>query len=296
MIEGIINKLLGGFYYVMTDNGVLECRARGLFRKQDIKPLVGDRVGVQIDSLDETKGYIIEVRDRDTRLDRPAVANVNQSVIVFSIKNPKPNIHLLDKMLFLCEVSGIDPLIVFNKCDLDEDGTLFDELKDIYKSTGYRVIETSTKQNIGIDQLRKALEDRITVFAGPSGVGKSTLLNVIIPGLKLNTGEVSKKIQRGKHTTRHTELILVPGGGFVLDTPGFTSLDLAEIEPEDIKAYMPEFVKYQEDCRFQNCNHMNEPSCAVIDALNREEIHFSRYNSYKLLFNQAGEDKRRKSW
>lgn len=296
MIEGIIHKLLGGFYYVATDDGILETRARGLFRNEDVKPLVGDHVSVEIDPLDGHKGTIMKVHKRRTKLVRPAVANVDRALIVFALNNPKPNIHLLDKMLIMCEMSGIEPLICFNKIDLDETGEGQAEMLKIYEESHYEVIFTSPHVEESLQALRDALNGHISVVAGPSGVGKSTLLNAIMPGLKLNTGEISQKIKRGKHTTRHTELILLPGGGFVLDTPGFTSLELSDLSHGDIKHMMPEIVRHQEGCRFSDCNHINEPACAVIAALDAGEIHFSRYQSYKMLYVQLENDRRRQSW
>jgi ribosome biogenesis GTPase len=296
LLEGIIHKLLGGFYYVMTDSGVICCRARGLFRHEDIKPLVGDRVKIQLDELDDMKGTVVEVLPRSTELVRPSVANVDQAIIVFALTHPKPNLNLLDKLLVLCELSGVEPIIVFNKCDLESDGSHFDDLLLTYALTDYHVLKTSTKENVGIESLKKVLVNRISVFAGPSGVGKSTLLNTLMPGLSLHTGAVSEKIQRGKHTTRHTELIVLPSGGFVLDTPGFTSLDLSSLEGEQLKDYMPDITKLQESCRFDDCVHINEPGCAVIESLNSGVLHFSRYQSYKLMMSQLEKDRRNKSW
>lgn len=296
MVEGIIHKLLGGFYYVFTDGEIWCCRARGLFRNENIKPLVGDKVLVQPDSLESHKGYIIEVLPRETELVRPAVANVNQAVIVFSLTSPKPNLPLLDKLLIFCEMSGVEPLICFNKSDLDDNGVLFAAMKAIYQTSGYHVIETSTKVEHGKDALIEALTNRISVFAGPSGVGKSSLVNNIIPGLQLITGEVSEKIQRGKHTTRHTELIALPFGGFVLDTPGFTSLELDGVTAIELKDLMPDFVLFQEECRFDDCQHVNEPGCAVLEALAQGKIHESRYTSYQLMLKQLVSDRRKKSW
>lgn len=299
VVKGIIQKLLGGFYYVAVDEGVWCCRARGLFRKAAIKPLVGDSVLVQPDPLEPEKGYIVDVLPRTSELLRPSVANVNQAVIVFALTKPKPNFNLLDKLLVFCEVSGVSPLICLNKMDLDHDGDLLGQVMAIYKHSGYRMISSSTKVAGGAESLREALRDRITVFAGPSGVGKSSLVNAVIPGLGLVIGEVSEKIERGKHTTRHTELIGLPEGGYVLDTPGFTSLELSEIEdfePRDLKDLMPEFEQYQEQCRFDDCQHINEPGCEVIAAVAAGEIHTSRYESYLLMFQQLSGNRRKKSW
>ncbi len=298
-IQGIIQKLLGGFYYVAVDQTIWCCRARGLFRKEEIKPVVGDVVLFQPDPLEPNKGYIVEVLPRQSQLVRPSVANVNQAVIVFAVTKPKPNFNLLDKLLVFCEVSGVEPVLLFNKQDLDPTGELMAQIKEIYSATGYRVLVTSTKVEGGSAVLEGLLKDRISVFAGPSGVGKSSLVNAIIPGLSLITGEMSEKIDRGKHTTRHTELIALPFGGFVLDTPGFTSLELSEIEGfelEDLKDLFPEFIPFQENCRFDDCKHINEPGCAVCEALSKGFIHESRYDSYQLMLQQLSANRRKKSW
>lgn len=294
LIEGIIYKLLSGTYYVNIGSETLACKARGLFRLEEIKPLVGDRVSVQRDSFEKGKGVIIEVKERATELTRPPVANVNQAVIVVAVKRPKPNIHLLDKMLILCEQSNIYPIITINKSDLDESEEVAERIANIYANTGYPLLKTSAMSLESTDRLKDILKDNISVFAGPSGVGKSSLLNAMIPNLKLQTGAVSKKIERGKHTTRHVELIELPFGGMVLDTPGFTSLDMT-IELADLANCFPEFVTYSKHCRFGNCMHINEPNCAVIQALNREVIHFSRYQSYKMLYRQIENNRRNKS-
>lgn len=285
-IDGIISKLLPGTYFVTTASGVYECRARGLFRKDDIKPIVGDQVRIDPDEFEDDKGYIVEVYARSSQLVRPAVANVDQAVLVAACDKPKPNLQLLDKMLISCEVAQIKPIIVINKIDIDEDEQQAQTLREIYQTTGYKVITTSATENLQIDALKTILKDRVTVFAGPSGVGKSSLLNAILPDIKLQIGEISKKIKRGKHTTRHTELIRLAFGGYVLDTPGFTALNVSAIDSYDLQLYFPEFYHYRGDCQFADCLHLKEPNCAVIQALNVGAIHFSRYQSYQTLLNQ----------
>lgn len=299
LVRGIIHKLLGGFYYVAEGQTIWCCRARGLFRKDEIKPVVGDEVLLQPDPLEANKGYIVEVLPRTSQLVRPSVANVNQAVIVFALTKPKPNFNLLDKLLVFCEVSGVEPVILFNKMDLDTSGELMAQIKAIYATSGYRIMVASTIVPEGTCELEETLKDRITVFAGPSGVGKSSLVNSIIPGIGLVIGEMSEKIERGKHTTRHTELIPLPFGGFVLDTPGFTSLEISEIEGfelEDLKDLIPEFQNFQEACRFDDCQHINEPGCAVREALSNGLIHPSRYESYQLMLQQLSANRRKKSW
>jgi len=295
MVNGIIYKALSGFYYVKTDEGTLECKARGVFRIQKNTPLVGDYVEVELDQETAMKGTIVKIKERSIEFKRPAVANVDQALIVFALKNPAPNMNLLDKLLVMCEHTGIEPILVFNKFDLDEKH-FFDEMDKIYASSGYTLVKASTKVHGGTETLKKVLKDKITVFCGPSGVGKSSLLNAVQHGLKLKIGELSEKIQRGKHTTRHTELVALDFGGFVVDTPGFTSLAIDEISIDEIKDCFPEFRDRAEKCRFDDCLHIDEPGCEIIRCLDTGEIHFSRYQSYKQFIYQKKEDRRNKTW
>ncbi len=283
IIKGIIYKLLGGIYYVGTDSGNFACKARGLFRLNGIKPLVGDRVMIEPDQYSDDEGFIVEVLERQNQLVRPPVANVDQAVIVVATENPKPNIHLLDKMLLSCEIAGVEPVIVVNKSDLTDETS---PLIDIYANTGYKVVLTSALLSCRIEQVSALLSNRVSVFAGASGVGKSSLLNAIIPNLALKTGGVSKKIKRGKHTTRHTELIKLPQGGYVLDTPGFTSLDISGVSKYQLAHFFPDIEKHADDCRFQDCLHIKEPNCAVRAAIEANKIHQSRYKSYQMILKQ----------
>ena len=283
MLEGIIIKGIGGFYYVKTVNGVIESRARGVFRDEGITPLVGDRVKVRI-SDEDNSGYIDEILPRTNQLLRPPVANISQAIIVMSIKNPDINTWLLDKFLLMAEHIKLNIIICFNKLDLSEKEVI--ELRDIYKRAGYKVIITSIKENIGIDELIASLKGYITVFAGPSGVGKSSLLNKINPNLNRETGVVSSKSKRGKHTTRSVELLELEDDTFVLDTPGFSSLNLDFIdEASDIKEYFKEISKYGAECRFQSCLHDKEPDCAVKAYVKNGVIDEKRYSNYLLLLN-----------
>ncbi|MEI3044267.1 MAG: ribosome small subunit-dependent GTPase A [Romboutsia timonensis] len=293
MINGKIIKGIGGFYYVDTENGLYECRARGIFRKNKITPLVGDRVSISVVDEENKKGVVEEIEKRDTELVRPPIANVDKALIVFAIKNPSPNLSLLDRFIVLAEKENLEIVIVFTKVDLDTDGELLGELKSIYEVSGYKVISVSNKLKLNIDKIKEELKENTVVFAGPSGVGKSSLLNEVDKNFELKTGEVSDKIKRGKHTTRHAELLKLECGGMVADTPGFSSLTLDDIDESELKEYFIEFDKYDE-CRFgSRCIHENEPSCAVKEAVENGEISKKRYESYIQLLNEIRSGKRR---
>lgn len=293
MINGKIIKGIGGFYYVDTEKGLYECRARGIFRKNKITPLVGDRVSISVVDEENKKGVVEEIEKRDTELVRPPIANVDKALIVFAIKNPSPNLSLLDRFIVLAEKENLEIVIVFTKVDLDANGELLEELKSIYEVSGYKVIPVSNKLKLNIDKIKEELKENTVVFAGPSGVGKSSLLNEVDKNFELKTGEVSDKIKRGKHTTRHAELLKLECGGMVADTPGFSSLTLDDIDESELKEYFIEFDKY-DDCRFgSRCIHENEPSCAVKEAVENGEISKKRYESYIQLLNEIRSGKRR---
>lgn len=293
MINGKIIKGIGGFYYVDTEKELYECRARGIFRKNKITPLVGDRVSISVVDEENKKGVVEEIEERDTELVRPPIANVDKALIVFAIKNPSPNLSLLDRFIVLAEKENLEIVIVFTKVDLDTDDKLLDELKNIYEVSGYKVIPVSNKLKLNIDKIKEELKENTVVFAGPSGVGKSSLLNEVDKNFELKTGEVSDKIKRGKHTTRHAELLKLECGGMVADTPGFSSLTLDDIDENELKEYFIEFDKYDE-CRFgSRCIHENEPSCAVKEAVENGEISKKRYDSYIQLLNEIRSGKRR---
>ena len=293
MIDGIIIKGIGGFYYVDTDNGLYECRARGIFRKEKIVPLVGDNVKIGIVDEENKKGVVEEIFERETELIRPPIANVNKAIIVFAIKNPSPNLSLLDRFIVLAEKEGLEIVIVLTKVDLSTTEEV-DRIKNIYELSGYKVIPVSNKENLNIDKIKEELSNNIVVFAGPSGVGKSSLLNRIDTNFKLQTGEVSDKIKRGKHTTRHAELLKLECGGMVADTPGFSSLTLDDIEEGELKEYFIEFDDFSDDCKFGGrCMHENEPSCGVKEAVNENKVAKERYDSYIQLLNEMRQGKRR---
>ncbi|MCC5911976.1 MAG: ribosome small subunit-dependent GTPase A [Clostridiaceae bacterium] len=279
MKKGRLIKGIGGFYYVDVEGIVYECKARGIFRQMKITPLVGDYVEITVLDEDHKKGVLEKIMERRTELIRPVVANVDQAIIVFAVTRPEPNITLLDRFLVLAESEDLDITICFNKADLATDNK-HKELVKVYEAAGYKVILTSAKDEKSVKLLKETLADKTNVFAGPSGVGKSTLLNKIDSGLNLQTGEISQKNARGKHTTRHAELIAIENHGWVVDTPGFSSLDLDFIEEEDLALYFPEFAPYIEDCKFSTCKHLKEPKCAVKSALKSGEIYEKRYESY----------------
>ena len=292
MIEGRIIKGIGGFYYIETEKGLYECRSRCIFRKNKITPLVGDFVKISVVDEDNKKGVVEEIQERKTELVRPPIANVNKALIVFAVKNPTPHLSLLDRFIVLAERENLEIVIILTKIDLDDDNT-FEKIKNIYEPCGYKVIGVSNLENKNIDKVKEELKDNTVVFAGPSGVGKSSLLNQIDSNFQLKTGDVSDKIKRGKHTTRHAELFELKFGGMVADTPGFSSLTLDDIEDIDLKDYFIEFEDY-DDCKFgSRCIHQNEPNCAVKEAVENGEIPKERYESYIQLLNEIRQGKRR---
>lgn len=289
MIPGIITKGIGGFYYVDTGEKLYECRARGLFRLKNVKPIVGDYVEIEVE--DKTgQGYIINIKDRKSEMIRPEVANVEQVIIVFAAKNPDINMSLLQKFLVYAEYIGLKIVICINKVDLDLDEE-YKPILEMLNTIPYNVLKTSAVLRIGIKELIDFLADKISVFAGPSGAGKSSLLNAINPDLQLKTGQISSKTKRGTHTTRHTELIKLEFGGMVVDTPGFTSFDMIQIDEEELQLYYPEFQNYR-ICRFPSCIHDKEPNCGIKDAVEKGLINKIRYESYIQMLKELREMRR----
>lgn len=290
MMKGKIIKGIAGFYYIHTGKGLYECKAKGVFRNKKIKPLVGDNV--QVDILDEEKkiGNIVQIEERKNSLIRPAVANVDQAIVIFANAQPAPNLNLLDRFLVSMEQYGVETIICFNKCDIVTKEQM-EQLKEVYESC-YQVVFTSTKEEIGMQEIHDLLKNKTTVFAGPSGVGKSSMINYINPEAQMETGQISRKIERGKHTTRHSELFQIEEDTYIMDTPGFTSLYVNEIEKEELHFYFPEFEPYEGQCRFQGCVHIHEPDCAVKQALSEGKIHEKRYENYQMFYEELKEKKK----
>jgi len=290
MIEGIITKGVGGNYYVDIGSKIIECRARGLFRLKNIKPLVGDKVLIRITEEDEDMGYIEEIKERTSEIKRPPVANAQQLVIIFSVKNPEPSFILLDKLLIAAKSNNLNPVICINKSDLANEEEK-ENILNIYKNTDYKIIFTSKYNEDSLQNLKDILKDRLNVFSGPSGVGKSSLMNAIEPGFYLETGEISDKLKRGRHTTRHAEIFKLSFGGYAVDTPGFSSFELEGVDEYSLKSYYPEIVKYDEGCKFLDCLHYKEPGCVIKEAVNSDLISKVRYNNYIKLLEQIKESK-----
>lgn len=291
-MQGKIIKGIAGFYYVhVVESGLYECKAKGIFRKEKMKPLVGDIV--EIDILDETekKGNITEITERKNELIRPAVANIDQALVVFAVTKPKPHFNLLDRFLIMMESKGIPVVLCFNKKDIATEPEI-QELKDIYENCGYRIVFTSAVEGENTEELKALLHGKTTAIAGPSGVGKSSLINIFQPNANMETGSISEKIERGKHTTRHSELIWIEDNTYIMDTPGFSSLYTNEFEKEELKYYFTEFSEYEGQCRFLGCDHIHEPGCAVKQALDEGKIHPVRYANYLEMYNELKEKRR----
>lgn len=291
-MQGKIIKGIAGFYYVHVEGqGVYECKAKGIFRKDHVKPLVGDDVIVDVLDEEEMLGNIRQILPRRSALVRPAVANVDQALIIFAIVKPNPNFNLLDRFLIRMERQKLPTIICFNKQDIAS-AQEKEALRHSYETCGYKVLFMSALENEGIEEVRKLLTGKTTTVAGPSGVGKSSLINKLVPTANMKTGDISVKIERGKHTTRHSEIIALGEGTYIVDTPGFTSLEISEMTKEELGQYYPEFVQYEPYCKFSGCAHINEPSCGVKDAVAEGRISKVRYDNYKTLYQELKELKR----
>jgi ribosome biogenesis GTPase len=291
-MQGKIIKGIAGFYYIYAEDGnVYECKAKGIFRKDNFKPLVGDNVEITVLNEEEKEGSVTSILPRRNSLIRPAVANVDQAFLIFAMENPKPNFLLLDRFLIMMKQQEIPAVICFNKKDVGEKEEM-EKLYEIYTGCGYRVVLSSTYEGEGMDEIHEILKGKTTVVAGPSGVGKSSITNCMQGEVQMETGEISKKLKRGKHTTRHSQVIPVEKNTFLVDTPGFSSLYLIDMKEEELRDYFPEFVMYEPQCRFQGCMHIHEPGCAVKKALSEGKISQQRYDNYLALYEELKEKRR----
>lgn len=285
-MNGKIIKGIAGFYYVhVPDMGVYECKAKGIFRKENQKPVVGDDVDMDIINEENKKGNIAKILPRRNQLIRPAVANISQAVVIFSVVKPEPNLALLDRFLIMMEQQNIPCRICFNKADLATKEQI-ESLQKEYEASGYPVLFVSAKEQTGLEELRKWLADKTSTVAGPSGVGKSSLINRLQDEVCMETGNISEKIERGKHTTRHAQLISLGENSYIMDTPGFSSLEIPKMEKEDLRFCYPEFTEYENTCKYLGCMHVSEPGCAVKEALAEGVIGKNRYANYVQFFDE----------
>lgn len=294
IIEGLILKGIGGFYYVETTDGIYECRARGKFRKDKITPLAGDRV--TLDAVEDGTGFVTQIHPRKNYLVRPPVANIDHLFIICSLKDPKPDTCIIDKSVAAAELRDIDPVVIITKSDFAECRDLAEKLRLIYEKAGISCLTVSSLTGEGTEEIRKLMTGNISALTGNSGAGKSTLLNAIFPDFQLKTGEISQKLGRGRHTTREVELYKIGENAYVADTPGFSTFDIERYEMTDKSEIVYGFrdlMHYFGQCQFTSCTHTCEKGCAILEAVENGEISRSRWNSYLQMFNEV---KDRKQW
>ncbi len=292
MLTGRIVKGIAGFYYVdLPDLGVYECRARGIFRKDGKKPLVGDIVGIEITHEGDKEGNLIEIFPRKNELFRPLAANVDQALVVFAMKSPDPNLMLLDRFLIAMEQQNVPAAICFNKTDLAEDGQK-EALAHAYEKSGAKLFFACVETGEGLPAILEHLAGKTTLLAGPSGVGKSSLTNACQSDIRMETGEISRKLLRGKNTTRHAQLIPAGAGTYLMDTPGFTFLETRDLPKENLRFFYPEFAPYEGTCRFDGCTHIHEPGCMVLKALAEGDISSIRHENYTRIFQDLAEQEK----
>lgn len=293
-MQGKIVKGIAGFYYVhVSGRGVYECKAKGIFRKDNIKPLVGDDVEIEITDAANYKGNIISILPRRNSLIRPAVANIDQALVIFAVSKPEPNYNLLDRFLIMMRRQGLECIICFNKRDIASKEERA-AIRTIYENSGCTVLFASAMKKEGMEEIAAVLKDKTTAVAGPSGVGKSSIINCLQKNKTMETGAISEKIERGKHTTRHSELISISDRTYIMDTPGFSSLSLFDMEKDELKNYYPEFTPYEEKCKFLTCAHIHEPVCGVKDALELGKVSQVRYDNYVVFYEELKEKEKRK--
>lgn len=287
LMVGKIIKGIAGFYYVHVEGkGVYSCKAKGIFRKIHIKPLVGDNVRMEVLDENDKEGNVTEILPRKNELIRPAVANIDQAMVIFAIVKPNPNFNLLDRFLIHMERQNISSVICFNKKDLATQEEM-DDIRRAYDGCGYKLMFVSALEMEGIEELKSILMGKTTAVAGPSGVGKSTLINCLNPEAAMETGSISEKIERGRHTTRHSEIIALGNDTYIMDTPGFTSLDISGIDKDKLGLYYPEFRQHEPYCRFRGCAHMDEPDCSVKEAVERGDVSRVRYENYRQMYREV---------